>query len=270
MKLMKQRPKRSAASLLTAVLVSSPIIANAADANLSSTFSVYFKGIPVATMKNKIVINGTRYKIDGSARTNKAMAIIASSKGSMSASGKISGTKVIPSSQNASFRRGKKKGETQLTFAGANVVKIAYSPKIKIKPDTIPLKDSHSKNVLDPVSALIFPVADGGKTNGKEVCNRSVPVFDGKVRMNLEFSYKGEGTDRPAGYNGPVYRCAVKYVPVAGHRKSNKGTNFLKTRKDIEVQMGRVGSTDVFSLVGFKVPTRFGMIEGNATKLALR
>lgn len=256
------------AILATLAILGSAGLAQAKNASLSSKFSVYYKGVPVATLKNNVVIKGNSYRIDGVARTNKFVSVIAKSKGFISASGTIAGTKVIPKKQSVSFKRGKKRGDTSIVFKGSNVVKVSASPKPKIKPDTVRLKPSHSRNVLDPISALVFPVKNGNSASGDDVCNRNIGVFDGKSRMNLRFRYKGRSKARVSGYRGPVYRCSVKYTPVAGHRKSNKGTNFMKKRNDIEIRMARIGNSNVFGLIGFTVPTRVGVISGEATKFS--
>lgn len=244
--------------------------AYAADANVKSKFSVYFKGVPVGVFSSSVEITGNRYSINGKAKTNKFVSVIASSKARFSASGTISGNKIVPDENAYSYKSGKRKGHGSMAFRGADVVKISAKPKRKIKKDTVPLNASHKSKVLDPVSTLLFTVANGASTNGREVCNRTQKVFDGRNRMNLTFFYKGKGDVRPEGYSGEVYKCGVTYHPIAGHRTSNKGTKFMRARRDIEVQMARIGSSNAFGLVGFSIPTRAGFVTGQADRFVTR
>ncbi len=73
----------------------------------------------------------------------------------------------------------------------------------------------------DPISALLLP------TSNASPCNRTLPLFDGRRRYDLHLSPDGrpgnlEGMSEindPESYSGPVMRCSVKMIPVAGYER---------------------------------------------------
>ena len=58
----------------------------------------------------------------------------------------------------------------------------------------MPLREQHLKGVLDPLSAIMV-LSRGSSANP---CDRRLPIFDGKERFDLVFSYKGEMQGRPS------------------------------------------------------------------------
>ena len=147
---------------------------------------------------------------------------------------------------------------------------VAADPPIKTKPDTVPLMPEHTRGVIGPVSALVFAVGEGQSINGETVCNRNREVFDGKNRLSLTFSHKGSFESEADGNPGTVYRCAVSYTPIAGHRSSSKNVAFIAASRDIEVEMARIGDTRVFGLHGFTIPTRKGTVRASADEFVLK
>ncbi len=65
---------------------------------------------------------------------------------------------------------------------------------------------------FDPLSTLVEIAMSGGE----EPCNRSVPVFDSRLRYNLRFEFIEMDEVRIRGYRGPAYHCRIYYEPVAG------------------------------------------------------
>ncbi len=51
---------------------------------------------------------------------------------------------------------------------------------------------------------------------GGEPCNHTIPVFDGKQRIDIRMELVGETTIDVRGYEGPVYECHAYYAPIAG------------------------------------------------------
>ena len=87
--------------------------------------------------------------------------------------------------------------------------------------DRVPLTPDAMRHVFHPVSAFDSSCDGQGTPDGKAICNRSIPVFDGWVRYDVALSYK-ETTNfvgRAGGStDGPAIICQARYVPVGGHR----------------------------------------------------
>jgi hypothetical protein len=77
-----------------------------------------------------------------------------------------------------------------------------------------PANDAQKLESLDPLSTLVAM----GVAVGRKGCNGVFPVFDGRFRYDLDLSDAGRDTDfESGGYQGPVVRCTVRYIPVAGY-----------------------------------------------------
>jgi hypothetical protein len=100
----------------------------------------------------------------------------------------------------------------------------------------VPLTEDDLANVLDLASAFVWPVAAAA---GPEICNRTLPLFDGTQRFDLAFSFSRSAIfeARDGSYSGPATVCAVRYRPISGHRRDRDTVTFMAENKDIEVWM---------------------------------
>ncbi|WP_198008744.1 DUF3108 domain-containing protein [Ahrensia sp. R2A130] len=236
-----------------------------AKTHLQVSIPVNWIGLGVATMNQSVTVDGTSYALSGKAKATKLASVVTKSRADWNASGRISGTRAVPNAHAYTYKSRKKKGQFSMSFAGGAVRSINSSPAIKYKPDSVPVLPGHKKDVVDPVTALIFPVKNGASASGATVCNRTLPVFDGKARIDLVFRHKASKKRVAKGFNGVTHTCSVRYKPVSGVRLKSRTLNRMKQNRGVEVTMARVGKTNVFALYGFKVPTRQGTASGMAT-----
>lgn len=241
-----------------------------AKTRLQVSIPVNWIGLGVAVMDQSVTVEGSSYALSGKVKATKLASVVTKSRADWNASGRINGTRAVPNAHAYSFKSRKKKGNLALSFAGGNVQSINSSPPIRYKPDSVPVLPGHKKGVVDPVTALIFPVRNGASANGASVCNRTLPVFDGKARIDLVFSHKSSRKRVAKGFNGVTHTCSVRYKPVSGVRLKSRTLNRMKRNRGVEVTMARVGNTNVFALYGFKVPTRNGTASGMATVFSAR
>lgn len=260
----------AAIAVFATTFITSAPLSFAANTALHSKISISFSGIPIGRIKNAFLLSGDQYTVSGSIKTNSMVSIVADTKMAYSSNGTIFGRDLHPDTQHLSYKTGKKRGTSDLIFSGTNVVKVATTPKIKYKPGSVPVTKDHALNVVDPISTLVFPLALGEAPTGPNVCNRTIPIFDGKSRLALHFRYKKNAMAETKGFNGQVFTCSVRYEPIAGHRPHSKGTRFMVGRRDIEITMAPVGNSGVYALYGFKLPTRRGLVSGTAKKFKLQ
>ncbi|MEE9314449.1 MAG: DUF3108 domain-containing protein [Rhizobiaceae bacterium] len=257
-----------AAGLLGGFVYTTP--SYGADVKLVTKIKVAFLGIGVGKMNSTISVADSQYSISGLVKTSGMVTVVSKTKATFASAGKISGKRLIPHGHNMKYKSNKKRGSLRLSFAGGNVTKTSAVPAIKYKAGSVPVDGSHMKSVLDPVSALLFPVEASGVGNGRSVCNRTLPVFDGKARMNLVFSYKSKAVRKAKGFKGMTFTCSVRYQPVAGIRPHKKNIKFMKANRDMSVTVARVGDSNLYALFGFYVRTSKGVASGSAARFALQ
>lgn len=252
----------------TPLLISNQVLAETV--HLSAKHNVNFLGVNVGKVSYGLTINDGQYSISGAGKASPNIALLSKAKAYFSSKGQISGYRVIPDSTGLSYNSGRKSGKLDIGFSKGNIDSVSAKPEIKYKPDSVPVKPDHLKNVMDPISTLVFPVRIKDVGDGRKVCNRVLPVFDGRTRMNIVLSYKSSGTAAVEGFNGPIHTCAVRYQPVSGIRPAKKNVKFMKANRDMEVTLARVGDSNVYSLFSFRVRTDKGLATGAAYHFAAK
>lgn len=270
-----QMQKRSPSSAVLAFvfLAGSAALADPAHANdlrHKTTIGISFLGVPLGDMTMHTRIEDDRYAMSGKFKTNGVVSVVAKTTARFGASGRIDGMQAVPDKHTLSYAQRKYKGSLDVAFQKGDVRDVRSKPAIKYKASEVALKDGDLRAVLDPVSALLFPVAAGDEADGRKICKRSVPVFDGKNRFTLEFEYKSKREASAEGFKGPVFTCSIRYTPVAGMRMTRKNVKFMRQNRDMEIDLARLGKSSVFGLYGFRVKTRRGMAKGTARRFLVR
>jgi hypothetical protein len=106
----------------------------------------------------------------------------------------------------------------------------------------------------DPVSAALVPVVGGG-----DPCDRSIPVFDGRRRYDLQLSRAGEIKMTPRGLKAPVIAiaCDIRYVPVAPIERK-KFTEMLRHNDGMKVWLAPFDGGRVYMPVRLQLHTPLG------------
>jgi hypothetical protein len=139
------------------------------------------------------------------------------------------------------------------------VREIAVNPPQRPSTLRVPITRKHMQNVVDPLSAVVMLSNVGTNKTGDEVCDRRLPIFDGKARYDLQLSYKGsKAISAVNGYKGPAYICKVKFIPIAGHKPNDEENNYTAKNEGIEVWMMPVPQAALYVPYYIYVPTQVG------------
>ena len=141
-----------------------------------------------------------------------------------------------------------------MAIAGNSVTGVDIAPPFEDKPDRVPLGPHDEQNIVDPVGAVVFPAPASGPLVSPAACNRTIPIFDGYTRFDIDMTYVGERSAKTKGYDGPVAVCAIRYVPISGHRRDRPATKFMAENKDLEVWLAPIERDHV--LIPFRVSAR--------------
>ena len=224
-------------------------------ATVRAVYDINFNGFNVGTFEFQSQAEQQSYTLLGNARLSVLLGAF-TWDGETRSFGLIVKQEPKPASFTFDFKSNLRAGSTKLGFANGAVTNIAHLPPEPPKPDTIPLREQHLKGVIDPLSAIMV-ISRGSSANP---CDRRIPIFDGKERFDLVFSYKRVMRvveQAPSGQPDVAHVCRVKYLPIAGH-KVDSDTSFMAANNEIEVALRPVPSANVFIPYQVSIPTMAG------------
>jgi len=221
---------------------------------LHATYRVSLIGLPIGVASVNATLTQTSYAIDASAKLSGLATMFSRSRGASTGRGAIVGNHVVPATfattaTNASMTR-----TIRMSLAANAVTGVDISPPFEDKPDRIPLSDRDKQGIVDPVGAFVIPAPAKGPLVGPASCDRTIPIFDGYTRFDVNLTYVGQRDVSAKGYKGPVAVCAVRYVPIAGHRRDRPATKFMADNRDLEVWLAPIDGARV--LMPFRVSVR--------------
>ena len=232
-------------------------------ANVRAVYDINFNGFNVGSFEFQSQAEQQSYTLSGNARLSVLLGAFTWDSETRSF-GLLVNQQPKPASFTFDFRSNLRVGSTKLGFANGAVTAISHQPPDMPRPDIIPLREQHLKGVLDPLSAMLL--LSRGST--AEACERRLPIFDGKERFDLVFTYKGDMKvveQAPSGQPGVAHVCRVRYMPIAGHKVDTE-TNYMAASNDIEVALRPVPSANLSVPYQVNIPT----MAGSATIISKR
>lgn len=235
--------------------------ASAEPVQVKTDYKVSLVGFPIASANFVTEVDGQSYKISGDMRSSAFSDLFSKVRGNASVSGTVAPDKLMASDYVVNYTSGKKKHRTSVKFVNGDVRSATNEPEEKTKADDwVPLLEGDLRAVLDPLSGLVFP-------EGKAVCPRSLPIFDGESRATLHLSPKSVRPFRTKGFSGDAIVCSVRFEPNSGYRKNSSGIRYLEGVKGMEVWFAKHESVGLYGPVYAKVPTKIGKVIVAATKI---
>ncbi len=238
-----------------------------AQGRLDARYTVSLAGVPVGKGAWVIDIADTQFTAAASGATAGLLRVFASGQGSGASRGFMVGGNPVPASFAASITSDKKTEEIRMTLGSGDVKEFAISPQMPVDPERVPVTEAHFHGVTDPMTGSLLRVPGNGNPVGPLACQRTTPIFDGRMRYNLQFAYKRmDQVKAEKGYEGPVVVCSVYFVPVAGYIPHRASIKYLASQRDMEVWLAPVGATRVLVPFRVSIPTPIGVGVMQATQ----
>ncbi len=207
---------------------------------LRARYSVSLIGLSIGDAAATSLIDRARYRMDLSAKLTGLAAMISNLKLALASTGSFRKGAVAPQTYATTSASSRETRTVRMSLDAGTVRAIAISPPFDDMDGRVPVTAANKRNILDPSSALIMAVPDGQPLVGPAACNRRIPVFDGYMRFDLAMSFVGVRQVAVKGYSGPVSVCAVRYIPIAGHKLDSKSTRFMAENREIEAWLAPV------------------------------
>ena len=256
--------RRTALLLATLVLAGSAMPA-AALTHHRTEFDVRFAGVAVGKATFDIRFDREGYQLDLSGRTVGVADLFAPGRGAAESSGKIVEDRVRAERHTVIYHEKKKKrpATLEMTFRDGALDTVKLDPdkrRTKEPPRWVPVTPEQLKAVVDPASGIVIPVPHERATDPRAVCDRVVNIYDGDTRYDIALRYKATKPVETGGYKGWAHVCQLRYVPVSGHRPSQKNVQYMRDNKLMEIWLAPMAATNIFSPIRVEVPTWLGRV----------
>jgi Protein of unknown function (DUF3108) len=208
------------------------------------------------------VFHGDGYEMRGEGRFTILQGLIYEWRGVTASSGRVTRAGPEPAMYALSYSDGGKKTEQlRMTFGSHAVTEVQIFPDKMRNPRDIPVTREQLEGVLDPMSGAFLTAHSENPNGDLNVCNQTLPVFDGKQRFDLVLTPKRAVSVRsttPSGYSGPAVICQVKFIPIAGYQPDNPGIQLMSQTNEIEVWLIPVRATIMYVPYRIVLPTPVG------------
>jgi hypothetical protein len=232
------------------------------EAGLRATYRVDLATLNLGEFHLNADFSGSRYEMRAKGKFSLITGMLYEASGKTASRGEWSRRGPQPAKFTLSYDNGKKKEQRELRFEGGAVSEITILPKKKQNPKRrVPVTSEQLENVLDPLTAAFLSAQSTGAPGSLNVCDQTVPVFDGKQRFDIVLRPKRSDiidSDAPRALAGPVAVCRVKYVPISGYKRDHSGIKFVSENEDIEVWLTPLPQTSMYIPYRVVMPTAWG------------
>ncbi|MCC5979107.1 MAG: DUF3108 domain-containing protein [Salinarimonas sp.] len=237
---------------------------------MEAVYTISIAGFSVGTADVKSSFDGSGYKIDLQARLTGLAGVLVSGRGAASASGTVSGTRVVPQSFAANSRSSQASRTVRMGLRDGTVSAVEIEPPLQEHADAVPVQAAHRRGVVDPVSAFMMPATVPGNPADPRNCERTIPVFDGAARFDIVLNYAGTREFSRPGYSGEVLVCHARFKAISGHRPSRDAVRFMEENRDMAVWLAPFPANDSLVPMRIEVRTQIGMsvIEAGRVRLS--
>jgi hypothetical protein len=254
------------AVVLAAAPIAAPLIARA-QGKLEAAYSVSLAGIPIGKGNWTVDISDTHYMAAANGAATGLMRVFTSGHGTTSANGTLAAGQPVSSIYASSIFSHKKTDDIRLTVDNGSVKELKLDPPQDTDSERVPVTEAHRQGIADPMTASLLRTPGSGDPLSAEACQRSLSIFDGRLRYDLQMAFKRmEQVKTGKGYAGPVVVCAVYFTPVAGYIPSRMAIRYIAKLRDIEVWLAPIAGTRVLVPYRAQGPTPLGLAVFEATQ----
>jgi hypothetical protein len=249
--------------MMTAVAVATVGGARAAQSDeVKALYGVSFMGFPIAKGSLAMKVDRGAYAVKLHISTAGLARVVSSEESYVNAKGYF-GRTLVPASYEL-MSRGDKVTQVDMALSAGSVRSLKAIPELVPYDDRVPVTTTAKRHVVDPLSAVLIPVQ--GTKDAKDVCDRTLPVFDGWTRYDIALSYSGTDNVEFPGYKGEATHCSARWVPVAGHREGSKATAFMRDNRDLNVWFINAPGSHIMVPYKVSVQTMRGLLLVVATR----
>jgi hypothetical protein len=231
-----------------------------AQGKLEARYVATLAGVQIGRGTWVVDINGDQFSAVASGMTAGLLRVFSSGRGTGASRGVVRDGVLSSTAYASKLFAGKSIDDVQMTIERGTVKQHVAEPPISPHPGRIPVKDVHLKDILDPMTASLMRVpGNNGNTFVPVACDRTLPIFDGRMRFDIVLKYKRlEKVRSDKGYQGTVVVCSAQFLPVAGHVPDRATIKYIVALKDAELWLAPIAGTRVMAPYRISSPTPLG------------
>lgn len=230
-----------------------------AQGKLDARYIATLTGVQIGQGAWVIDIGDDQFTAAASGMTTGLLRVFATGQGNGASRGTVRGDNLVPLTYVSTVNNDKRVEELRIVLSAGTVKDLVVDPPAVPNPERIPLTDAHRRGVIDPMSAALIRVAGGNDPVSPEACRRTIPVFDGRMRFDLQLSFRRiEKVQAQKGYQGPVAVCGVQFVPLAGYVPERPAIKYLVAQRDMEIWLAPIAGTRIVVPYRIAIPTPLG------------
>ncbi len=238
-----------------------------AQGKLDARYVVTLAGIPIGKGSWTIEIGETHYTATASGTTSGLMRVLTKGEGTTDARGTLKGGRVVNASYSSIIKSRKKADTVRLLLTNGDVKDIKVDPPADHERERVKISEADLHDVFDPMTASLLATPGNGNPLSAEACQRTLPIFDGRLRYDLKLAFKRmDSVKAESGYSGPVVVCAVYFTPISGYIPTRSTIRYIAKLREMEIWLAPIAGTRV--LVPFRAqgPTPIGEAVMDATQ----
>jgi len=225
----------------------------------TTKFNVNYGGLRIGNLTFTIELAEDGYALSANGKTAGVARLFSKGKGSFSSEGRFEGASVIAVEHKIQVTEKGKTAKLSMSFDNGNLKNVTANPKKKVRTgkDYVPITDELLKSIIDPASSIVVPTI-ANASGGRDVCGRTLNVYDGETRFDIVLSYKSTRPISAKGFKGLAYVCKFMYVPVAGHKKGHKSVEIMRKNEEMEIWLAPIKGTSIFTPIKIDVGSPVG------------
>ena len=153
---------------------------------ITAVYRVDVGSFNLGTFTLTTTFRGDGYQMRGEGRFTVLAGLIYEWRGVTASTGRVTSAGPEPAMYAFNYSdSGKKFERLRITFDGRSVSGVSIVPRTRPLPRTIPVTSEQLDGVLDPMSSAFLTAKSSNPNGDLNVCNHTLPVFDGRQRYDL-------------------------------------------------------------------------------------
>ena len=227
-------------------------------AKLDAAYEATLLGLPIGHVSWTIDVHDNRYSAAANGTTAGLLLIFSRGYGTAEAHGSVAGKEPLASNFLINITHGSASDEVKILFnRGKASESLAPPPKTKSAARAAHRGLPHGRGRSD--DGADHSRARQREMAGPAACERTIAVFDGRMRYDLSSPSNGSSKVQvPDGYQGPAVVCAVYFHAIGRLRPEPLCLKYLQAERGMEIWLTPLSGTRLMVPFRLSVPTPIG------------